>query len=207
IFLSSCRSSLLTIVFPFILFLYFYCIPTSVPISQPSLPAVSISSPNTVSSTLPLQPQHTGPLLKEKQYECSTPSLFADEPDSAAENLNKMKKIGTMYQKDPAAEIFEQNISIEDWDFLEEWEQGDSQYISMIEKAMQRSNRARTRIERNKRVYKLETELDWLEFIFEADDEDLPPLTKFAQSYIYERQHPKNCKEHPNGFVIQNKFP
>ncbi|RPA77734.1 hypothetical protein BJ508DRAFT_212629 [Ascobolus immersus RN42] len=77
----------------------------------------------------------------------------------------------------------------------------------MLDNALKKQGRARTRVERNKRVYELETEEQWLEFIFEADDEDLPPLTKFAQSYIYERQHPQSCTKHPGGLVIQNKFP
>lgn len=215
-FSGSFRTSLLTIIFPLILFFYFYIVPTSIPIQSNITPPEGSSPSNYPSfvktSNAPKSPQPAIPAHIQnpiKATECSAPSLFAEERDHVAEGISEMKKLGTAMYADPGKEVYAQNILMEDWDFLERWEQGETRYTKLIDKAMEKSNRARSRVERNKRLYSLETEEEWLEFMFEADDEDLPPLTKFAQSYIYERQHPKSCQAMDNdyGFVVMNKFP
>ncbi|BFZ62486.1 hypothetical protein YB2330_003580 [Saitoella coloradoensis] len=61
-----------------------------------------------------------------------------------------------------------------------------------------------TRQNRLKRMYELDGAEEWLQFVLDNDDSAMPPLTKFAQQYIYDRQHPNpaSCKD--KQFLVLN---
>lgn len=68
-----------------------------------------------------------------------------------------------------------------------------------------RSKEESPRMKRIRALYSLRTEADWLKFIEEGNSDGMAPFTKFAQKYIYEHQHPKNCEG--KRLLVMRKFP
>ncbi|KAL7266888.1 hypothetical protein RUND412_010547 [Rhizina undulata] len=60
------------------------------------------------------------------------------------------------------------------------------------------------RTERLKRLYDMNGEKDWQNYINDLDDDAVPPLTKFTQKYIYDYQHPETCAD--KKFLVMNHF-